>query len=300
MTDPDRRRTAAIQFASTIAQDDASFARLFIDVYTAAARADAERRQVSNLRSLGVTEPPSVQDDPVYLANAKFVIEDDGRILNGVPTTEFPDCVAVGRLNGFCCSGTLIAPDLVLTAGHCGAGGCAAQVLVGNSITDPAARTFLVREAIIHPDYGSGPYNDLALLVLAQPIDGVAPRGIADPSAPETAGSVRLVGFGTTDPSGTFGYGERRRVDVPVASPDAAYGAEPATEFVAGAPFLDRDSCPGDSGGPAYVEIGGNWFLAGATSRATLGGFRMCGDGGVYERVGAYRDWIQSVLIASR
>ena len=44
-------------------------------------------------------------------------------------------------------------------------------------------------------------------------------------------------------------------VDVPLASNDPKYGADAETEFVAGAPFLDRDSCNGDSGGPAYVRV---------------------------------------------
>jgi secreted trypsin-like serine protease len=70
---------------------------------------------------------------------------------------------------------------------------------------------------------------------------------------------------------------------------------DPATEFAAGAPFLDRDSCNGDSGGPAYVQVDGEWHLAGATSRATASSLRPCGDGGIYTRIDAYEEWIRSV-----
>src|SRR4029453_17595975 len=45
------------------------------------------------------------------------------RIYNGIETTAYPPVVPVGVLNrdgsGGLCSGTLIAPTVVLTAGHC-------------------------------------------------------------------------------------------------------------------------------------------------------------------------------------
>jgi secreted trypsin-like serine protease len=58
---------------------------------------------------------------------------------------------------------------------------------------------------------------------------------------------------------------------------------------------LDKDSCKGDSGGPAYIDVDGEWQLAGATSRGTCKARRICGDGGIYTRVHAYVDWIESV-----
>ena len=70
---------------------------------------------------------------------------------------------------------------------------------------------------------------------------------------------------------------------------------DPELEFVAGQPFLDRDSCSGDSGGPAYVAADGDWLLAGATSRATSSSVRPCGDGGIYERMHAFASWLQSI-----
>lgn len=293
----DPLRHAATVFAKSLAADDESFARIFIDAYTAAARTDLGNRQVAGLRDHGIDEPPSVMDDPIYLHNAKYLIDDVAeRILNGIPTTDFPDCVAVGRLNEFCCTGTLIHPSVVLTAGHCAVEGCAGRILIGDRVDDARAQVVLVSQVETHPDYGSGPFNDLALLILAQPVQGVAPRALASPGAAEEAGSVRLVGFGTTDSAGRLGYGERRRVDVAVAAPDTAYGADPLTEFVAGAPLLNKDTCPGDSGGPAYVEIDGSWYLAGVTSRATLGAMRTCGDGGIYERVGAFHPWIEAII----
>jgi secreted trypsin-like serine protease len=153
-----------------------------------------------------------------------------------------------------------------------------------------------VRSSVVHPSYGSsGPHGDIAVLLLAEPLD-IAPRPIAEPGALTGASSVRLVGYGNTDFQGRTGYGRRRVVDVPLAGNLPGYGADPKTEFVAGAPALDRDSCNGDSGGPAYVRVGDEWLLAGATSRATDNAVRPCGDGGIYTLVGAYAEWIASVV----
>src|SRR3712207_7375117 len=57
--------------------------------------------------------------------------------------------------------------------------------------------------------------------------------------------SGRIVGFGNVDPRGLFGYGVKRMVDVPIASPDCrgkvdgqddsvTYGCDRGLEIVAG------------------------------------------------------------------
>ncbi|TQM85602.1 trypsin [Saccharothrix saharensis] len=262
------------------------------------------RRGVSPLtRSAVGTEQPadSIYTDPVYLANMRAVVADRARIIGGVPTSDFPDCVAVGSANAWCCSGTLVSPNVVVTAGHCVHGGCAARVFVGKDVGFPEdGEVIPVETALAHPEYRPPrPTGDIAVLVLARPAP-IAPRPIATPDQVAAAAFVRLAGYGNTDVHSSGGYGRRRVVDVPIASDHPRYGAEKATEFVAGAPFLDRDSCNGDSGGPAYVQAGGEWFLAGATSRATASSLRPCGDGGVYTRVASYEKWLWTVPGAVR
>jgi secreted trypsin-like serine protease len=238
----------------------------------------------------------SVYDDPTYIENAVELITNRARIIGGRPTPDFPDCVAVGSDLGWCCSGTLVAPNVVVTAGHCVRGGCGSRVFLGPDVNDPANGEILeVVWAEAHPDYNPpDPTSDLAVLILSDDASST-PRVIAHDGMLESAGSVRVAGFGNTNKLGTRGYGKRRMVDVPIATPDPQYGADPNTEFVAGAPFLDRDSCNGDSGGPAYVQDGEGWYVAGATSRATNSTVRPCGDGGIYTRIHSFEGWVRSV-----
>ena len=136
---------------------------------------------------------------------------------------------------------------------------------MGDNVEQPdAGKVIEVEEAVRHPDYDDTDLkNDLSVLVLAEDAD-VTPRPLVGEGVLEDAHTVRLAGYGNTDVDSMGGYGIRRMVDVPLASNDPAFGADPETEFVAGAPFLDRDSCNGDSGGPAYVRSGDSWYRGGS------------------------------------
>jgi hypothetical protein len=252
--------------------------------------------------------PPSSQSiyrDPQYIRNAKKYIQTiQSRIVGGVGgsvANGFTDCVAVGNATGWCCSGNLVAPNVVVTAGHC-EGSCGSRVFVGSDVN--AGGTIVgVHSAVRNPDYGkNGMHNDLTVLILDQDVAGVTPRPIASTTAIDSAFYVRAVGFGNTDVFSSIGFGIKRVVDIPVATAACTasdsrtrYGCDNGLELVAGAPFLDKDTCNGDSGGPIYVETNGNWYLAGVTSRATAEATRPCGDGGIYVRVDKYVNWIKSV-----
>lgn len=282
-------------FRSLSTEEQRSHARSVLQ--ESAKRHVAPRRSARNLALTRSTGPPtdSVYSDPVFLENAKLLIKNRKRIVGGIPTADYRDCVAIGSAAQWCCTGTLVAPNVVVTAGHCH-GGCSERIFVGDNVEQPEAGTIIeVADAVRHPDYDNAPFaNDLSVLILAADAD-VPPRPLADEGILEAAHTVRLAGYGNTDVDSMGGYGIRRLVDVPLASNDPKFGADPATEFVAGAPFLDRDSCNGDSGGPAYLHAGDAWYLAGATSRATNSAIRRCGDGGIYTRVRAYQEWIQSI-----
>jgi endonuclease G len=236
------------------------------------------------------------------------------RIVGGRPThkAEFPECCCVGGRdpngNGFYfCSGTLIAPNVVLTAGHCTELEIQRVQLGSSSIDDPDAEVIGVRTVVRHTGYQAEPVfaNDLCLLVLESDAT-IAPAPLATPQQLATAASVHLVGFGYNDPVRPHGFGIKRQVEVPITAlqrderDDLSHAATRYGfhdyEFVAGRKQLGRDSCNGDSGGPAYVFVQGQFALAGVTSRSTDDAVRPCGDGGIYVRPDRFTDWIRDTL----
>jgi Trypsin len=225
--------------------------------------------------------PPTRTDDP-------------DSIVGGRPTKDFPDCCAVGHGGGYFCSGTLIAPTAVVTAGHCL--DVDRVFLKGWDVADPrSGETIMVAYQYKHDT------SDLRVLMLEKP-STVSPRHVAQ-DLEARANWAHLVGFGTVDVNGTFGYGIKREVEVPIEALDCAsaeiangLGCKPGLEMVAGHRGISLDSCRGDSGGPLYIHSPeGAFYLLGATSRGVKGARRPCGDGGVYIRVDRHLDWIRAV-----
>lgn len=249
-----------------------------------------------------------IGDDPRFVRNLDELnrrAHGGTRIIGGkkVRRGEFLDCVAVGPDTGWECTGTLIGPNVVLTAGHCA--GLATRVFFGNDVDDTGTVTAVSR-SVLHPDYGGAEHNDLMVLILRDRAS-VEPRRLASRAQIDAATDGRAVGFGNVDATGRYGYGVKRLVDLPIASADCrgavggrhdteVYGCDGGLEIVAGRRELRRDTCKGDSGGPFYILDDGEWLLAGATSRATETASSVCGDGGIYVRVDHYREWIEGVI----
>lgn len=264
---------------------------------------------------------PNDLGKPFQRSNKTFRIVGGVRVDEG----EYEDCVCVGDNQGYFCTGVLIGPNMVLTAGHC-VDDAVTRIQIGRSIWDDTSPvTYGVRRVVRHPDYNlefasrTGPRNDISILILDRDVAGVAPVGITDPAvvAVDPDGRfddpmVRLVGFGNTDRAASYGFGIKREVDVPIIAlqqsaadneREAAqrYAFHPATEFAAG--LQDRDTCTGDSGGPAYYLTPGTQGkernVLGLTSRSVAGARWDCGDGGVYTLVWPYKAWIESVAAAN-
>lgn len=200
------------------------------------------------------------------------------------------------------CSGTLVAPDRVVTARHCVCDGFAGRVMIGNDHFDAKSWTEVVEQIVPKPTarcsrpYGDPAHLDVAILKLATPITGITPRKIATRSQIDAATYFRVVGFGADD-AGVLGV--KRRTEVPSATNDCLgvtsgyqearlFGCVAGAEIVAGRPGLGKDTCYGDSGGPLFVASsagGGDYLLAGVTSRLARNAQQDCGDGGIYVKL---------------
>ena len=311
----DRREVLeAIKYADKYAgDDDAQYLRALNARYHASAlkklpKGGRARLKVERGRGAAPDTSFHIYDDPRYLKNARELAKQSKgglRVIGGtdVPAGLFLHCVAVGSDSQWACTGTLIGPNVVLTAGHCAS--FATRVFFGSDVSKKGT-IVRVKKRVRHPQYHKKKHNDLLVLVLETPVKTVKACKLASQVVINKMKSGRVVGFGNNDPMGMFGYGVKRQVDVPVASPacsgkvngstDAmSYGCDVGLEIVAGRPLLERDSCKGDSGGPFYVQYKKQWLLAGATSRATDSAVHTCGDGGIYARVDKYRSWIAGI-----
>jgi len=308
-----RQRTArSIAWAEAAAgDDDARFVQLLEGRLRAPDTGVAERGRavIPIVAQPGPQRSFQVHRDPRYLANARQLARRTGgglRVIGGVVVAsgEFLDCVAVGNDQQWGCTGTLIAPNVVVTAGHCA--DFATRIYIGRDVSKKG-KVVKVARRVRHPKYNLNGHNDLMVLLLAEAVGTVEPRALAGKAQIDKASDGRVVGFGATDAAGMMGYGIKRYVDVPIVSNACKgqldgqqdrymYGCDPAQELVAGRPLAERDSCKGDSGGPFYVaDAQGRWRLAGATSRATDSAMSTCGDGGIYVRIDRYKAWINSL-----
>jgi endonuclease G len=236
------------------------------------------------------------------------------RIIGGhvVDDGTFLECCLIGKITGggflqeFFCTGTLIHPKVIITAKH-----CITNISIGD--LDPNVVALPVdRESQVTKDSLTRlsriiehPTEDVALLILRRP-SKVEPVTCATATEISSAERVELVGYGNSNPNGTMGFGIKRQVNVPMnvvregdedlTDAEWSLGFNSYTEFVAGRKGTGKDSCNGDSGGPAYIMVDGKRKLAGATSRATDEAMNNCGDGGVYVRIDELSEWIDDTV----
>ncbi len=257
------------------------------------------------------------------------------RIIEGQASTraDYPSTVALLFIErepgyddfaGVGCTGTLIAPDVVLTAAHCTDD---LELLMeypdltietyisfesdladfGLASTQLPADAVQVSAQAVHPGYvgnsvepqpGLGQDRDIGLLLLEHPVRQVVPAALPTPAADarvQPGAPVMIVG-----------YGQRER-----QAQSELYGAKfHASTFVqeVGPEELQvggtRDSttvgpskCYGDSGGPTYLEHDGATVVVGVTSRS-YNLHEDCDEAGIDTRVGPFVGWIGETMDA--
>jgi uncharacterized protein (TIGR03382 family) len=260
----------------------------------------------SSLALFSLVSPMSlaVADDNADAVTAAPRLAPRNEVIVGgtdVPAGKWPDTVAVLGETGVC-SGTLIAPDVVLTAGHCA--DIEPTTVVANTIdyTASGGTKVDVARTVAYPNWENT--YDVAIVVLAQPISGVTPRRIGTSCSFNAFASnvmVRLVGFGATDMQGEASNTQLKEAMTAVVDPMCSTGngcntaVAPGGEFIAGGTGT-ADSCFGDSGGPVYLDTPRGPIVVGAVSRGVNNAATPCGGGGIYVRTDKIAEWIEETV----
>lgn len=205
--------------------------------------------------------------------------------------------VTIVGSGGTFCSGTLVAPDLVLSAAHCTLPGATYKIVVYGADKQPQLRD--VKRVASHPDFNvqgilaHRASADVTLLQLAEPISGRAPAPLGTPRAPLAAGNAFTVsGVGVTI------RGDGRSGGVVRAASLVATGQPGTLQIRLVDAATDNRSaglgaCTGDSGAPVFEDHDGRAVVVGVVSWST-GPNNTAGCGGLtgVTPLTLYRDWI--------
>lgn len=229
------------------------------------------------------------------------------QIVGGVDEPSHQYVVMVGdQFDGFC-SGTLISKRTVITAGHCWDPGGITTIYfdTGSPLT---SSTVKVASSVRHPQFDNNTLdNDLTIvgLVADAPVQPVPLLRETMANTPDFIGpKLTFAGYGIDNGSTGSGFGTRRvtvfpimeigpdaNIVEPMNAPMSAVTSIVATQFYYRYP--NKNTCNGDSGGPAFIVRNGVERHAGTTSY----GDDFCVWDGVQQRTDATTmPWIQSQI----
>jgi hypothetical protein len=207
---------------------------------------------------------------------------------------------------GFLASGTLVAPEWVLTAAH----------VVDNAKTltfNIGGQAYQADQKIVYPNWNGDLWSgyDIGLVHLAKPVDNIKPAqlytGSRELNQPDT-----VVGFGETgssDSGGTKTDGLKRGAQniisqienkrILVADFDSPASAAAAPAGCSHALPLEGLIAPGDSGGGLFITTPTGTYLAGVNSfvGSDFGiPHSIYGNFSGHIRVSAFSDWIEAKI----
>lgn len=197
--------------------------------------------------------------------------------------------------NGVVCTGTVIAPTVVLTAAHCATSGASLR-LVDYSSTPP--RLVTPRKALAHPLFSTQAMTahrataDIALVQLPAPMPGKSPVALGIPRLPVVPGAMfTIAGVGSSAPDGND-VGTARAASLTVTGKPGTLQIR-LTDPLTQNKRTGIGGCTGDSGAPMIENQGGRNIVVGVVSWSTGPNFTN-GCGGItgVTPLTLYKDWI--------
>ena len=233
---------------------------------------------------------------PLLIATS---LADAPRIVGGqvAAAEDWPSVVALRNGDALTCTGTLIASDIVLTAAHCSA---ANNVLLDTADLSAPGVVVPIAAFTVYPGWATT--YDVAWVRLESPV-ATPPALLTLDCLPEEwlfdGASAQIAGFGTLDAWSSERTDVLHMAQITVVDADcdeSDHGCmdevAPGGELTAGGGGVD--TCVGDSGGGLWVGPTDKPYLAAVTSRGRRPASTPCGDGGIYVRVDAIADWIET------
>ncbi|KAJ2310955.1 hypothetical protein IWW54_002907 [Coemansia sp. RSA 2705] len=264
---------------------------------------------------------------PVVAAGPKLFARNAGAVavprIAGGEVVDDADFRFVAYIQGYTsengsttCTGSLIAPNIVLTAAHCTFATSttvfdASDYKIGFNHSTPSLTSdfegYSVAKVSTHPNFNHQTLaNDMVLLFLKDSV----PSSVADTVKIYTGNisakdELFAAGFGITEPENSTSMATQlMSVELTVGNDtfcsENSHSYDPkyliCTDGTPG-----KDTCAGDSGGPLAKQIDGGMALAGITSYAPVtdsnpdGLCAQAGSSGYYVHVNAYLPWITKV-----